>query len=69
MIDIVDKITGETEQAAGGVVGDRSLHREGGKEGAQGPRERRGGPGQGQGRQRAGEVADLERETNLPQRS
>ena len=63
MSDIVDKISGKAKQAAGDIVGDRSLHREGRKEERKGDVKEEAARAQDKADAKAREAADLERET------
>jgi uncharacterized protein YjbJ (UPF0337 family) len=63
MGDIVDKVTGKAKQAAGDILGDRSLHREGRKEERKGDAKEEHARAEEHAETKAREVADLERET------
>jgi uncharacterized protein YjbJ (UPF0337 family) len=64
MSDIADKITGKAKQAAGDVLGDRSMHQEGRKEERKGDVKDEAARAQERADEKQREVADLERDTN-----
>jgi uncharacterized protein YjbJ (UPF0337 family) len=64
MGDIVDKVSGKTKQAAGDILGDKSLHREGRKEERKGDVKEQTAEAQDRADAKAREAAKLERETS-----
>ena len=64
MSDIADKVTGKAKQAAGDILGDSSLHREGRKEERKGDAKEEAARAEDRADEKASEVAKLERETN-----
>ncbi len=64
MSDTVDKVTGKIKQAAGDLVGDRSLHEEGRKEERKGEVKDEHARAQERADEKGAEAARLERETS-----
>jgi uncharacterized protein YjbJ (UPF0337 family) len=62
-VSIIDKITGRAKKAAGDVVGDSSLRREGAREEKKGEAKEKLGDAQDRVEEKAAEVSDLERRT------
>ena len=62
-MSIIDKISGKTKRAAGAVTSDASLRREGRKEEQKGEKKDQLARAKDRAEQKAGEVADLERQT------
>jgi uncharacterized protein YjbJ (UPF0337 family) len=63
MSAIMDKITGRFKKAAGDLVDDASLHREGRREERKGEAKEELGDAQDKAARKAEEVADLDRKT------
>jgi uncharacterized protein YjbJ (UPF0337 family) len=64
MSDIVDKVSGKTKQAAGDIIGDHSLHREGRQEERKGDVKEEAARAQDTADEKADEAARLQRETS-----
>lgn len=64
MSDILDKVSGKLKQAAGDLIGDRSLHQEGRKEERKGEVKEEHARAQEHADDKAKEAARLERETS-----
>jgi uncharacterized protein YjbJ (UPF0337 family) len=64
MSDIVDKVSGKAKQAAGDILGDKSLHREGRKEERKGDVKEQAADAQDRADAKTNEAAKLERETS-----
>lgn len=61
---LTDKVTGKAKQAAGDIMGDKSLHREGRQEERKGEAKDELARDREKADRKAEEVADLERETS-----